>query len=80
MSMKESRRDFLMKSSMLVGTAAVLGTSMIGCAQEPQVIEKEPEIPAYPYPCCEFDLDRVEKIGTKVTLKTVAATVLLKHC
>ena len=63
MSMKESRRDFLKKSSMLVGTAAVLGTSMIGCAQEPQVIEKEPEIPAYPYPCCEFDLDRVEKIG-----------------
>ena len=63
MSMKESRRDFLKKSSMLVGTAAVLGTSMIGCAQEPEGIEKEPEIPAYPYPCCEFDLDRVEKIG-----------------
>ncbi|MBR5873818.1 MAG: FMN-binding protein [Oscillospiraceae bacterium] len=63
MSMKESRRDFLKKSSMLVGTAAVLGTSMIGCAQEPEVVIQEPEIPAYPYPCCEFDLDRVEKIG-----------------
>ncbi len=63
MSMKESRREFLKKSSVLVGTAAVLGTSMIGCAQEPQVIEKEPEIPAYPYPSCEFDLDRVEQIA-----------------
>ena len=49
MSMKESRRDFLKKSSMLVGTAAVPGTSMIGCAQEPEVVIQEPEIPAYPY-------------------------------
>ena len=63
MSIMESRRDFLKKSSIMVGTAAVLGTSMVACAQEPQVIEKEPEIPAYPYPSCEFDLDRVEKIA-----------------
>ena len=63
MSMKESRRDFLKKSSMLVGTAAVLGTSMIGCAQEPQVIEKEPEIPAHPWPYVELDPAAVEKLA-----------------
>ena len=63
MSMKESRRDFLKKSSMLVGTAAVLGTSMIGCAQEPQVVEKEPEIPAHPWPYVELDPAAVEKLA-----------------
>ncbi len=62
MSMKESRRDFLKKSSMLVGTAAVLGTTgmLTGCAQEASA---ETEIPAYPFPSCEFDLDRVEQIA-----------------
>jgi len=63
MSMKESRRDFLKKSSMLVGTAAVLGTSMVACSQEPQIIEKEPEIPAHPWPYVELDPAAVEKLA-----------------
>ena len=63
MSMKESRRDFLKKSSMLVGTAAVLGTSMIGCAQEPEVVIQEPEIPAHPWPYVELDPAAVEKLA-----------------
>lgn len=62
MSMKESRRDFLKKSTMLVGTAAVLGSAgvLTGCAQE---ADTEVEVPSYPYKCCEFDLDRVEKLA-----------------
>ena len=63
MSMKESRRDFLKKSSMLVGTAAVLGTSMIGCAQEPEVVIQEPEIRAPPWPYVELDPAAVEKLA-----------------
>ena len=63
MSMKESRRDFIKKSSMLVGTAAVLGTSMIGCAQEPEVVIQEPEIPAHPWPYVELDPAAVEKLA-----------------
>ena len=59
MSMKESRRDFLKKSSILLGGVAVMG--MTGCAQAAST--EEAEIPAYPYPSCEFDLDRVEKLG-----------------
>ena len=62
MAFMESRRDFLGKSAILLGSAAVLGVT--GCAQkEPEVVEvvKEVELPAYPYPCCEFDLDRAEK-------------------
>ena len=59
MSMKESRRDFLKKSSILLGGVAVMG--MTGCAQA--ATTEEAEIPAYPYPSCEFDLDRVEKLG-----------------
>ena len=62
MSVMESRRDFLKKSSVLLGSAAVLG--LTGCAQaaaEPAATE--PEVPAYPYAGCEFDLDRVEKLA-----------------
>ena len=60
MSMMESRRDFLKKSSIVLGSAAVLG--LTGCAQA-AATSAEPELPAYPYPCCEFDLDRVEKLA-----------------
>ena len=64
MSINNSRRDFMKKSSLMVGTAAVLGAGVLtGCSSEPQVIEKEMEVPAYPYPSCEFDLDKVEKLG-----------------
>ena len=63
-SINNSRRDFMKKSSLMVGTAAVLGAGVLtGCSSEPQVIEKEMEVPAHPYPSCEFDLDKVEKLG-----------------
>lgn len=62
MSFMESRRDFLGKSAILLGSAAVLGVT--GCAkQEEAAANAQPELPAYPYPCCEFDLDLAEKTG-----------------
>ena len=61
MSIMESRRDFLKKSTILLGSAAVLGVT--GCAQNAAAPAEAttPELPAYPYPCCEFDLDLAEK-------------------
>ena len=59
MSVNESRRDFLKKSSILLGGVAVMG--MTGCSQAAP--EETAEVPSHPYPCCEFDLDRVEKLG-----------------
>ena len=61
MAMMESRRDFLKKSTILLGSAAVLGVT--GCAQNAAAPAEAttPELPAYPYPCCEFDLDLAEK-------------------
>jgi len=59
MSINESRRDFLKKSSVLLGGVAVMG--MTGCAQAAST--EELEVPAHPYPSCEFDLDRVEKLA-----------------
>ena len=61
MSIMESRRDFLKKSTILLGSAAVLGVT--GCAQNAAAPAETttPELPAYPYPCCEFDLDLAEK-------------------
>jgi uncharacterized protein with FMN-binding domain len=62
MAFMESRRDFLGKSAILLGSAAVLGVT--GCAkQEEAAANAQPELPAYPYPCCEFDLDLAEKTG-----------------
>ncbi len=62
MAMIESRRDFLKKSTILLGSAAVLGVT--GCAAAEDVpVDAEPEMPAYPFECCEFDLDRVEKLA-----------------
>ena len=63
MSIMESRRDFLKKSTMLVGTAAVLGSSAIltGCAKS----ETDAEIPAHPYKYVELDPDQAEKDGYK---------------
>ena len=64
MSMNESRREFLKKSSVMVGTAAVLGAGMLtGCSSEPQIIEKEPEIPAHPWSYVELDPAAVEKLA-----------------
>ena len=63
MSIMESRRDFLGKSAILLGSAAVLGVT--GCAktaaEDATKAPEMPELPAYPYPCCEFDLDLAEK-------------------
>ena len=61
MAMIESRRDFLKKSTILLGSAAVLGVT--GCAAAEAPVAAEPEMPAYPFECCEFDLDRVEKLA-----------------
>lgn len=70
MSMKESRREFLKKSSMVIGGAAVLGGTALftGCAKEEKKVdaveEQKPlEIPAHPYEYKELDLDRVEKLA-----------------
>ena len=57
MSHNNSRRDFLKKSSLFVGGAAVLGGTMLtGCSSEP-------EVPTHPYAYKELDLDRVEKLA-----------------
>lgn len=69
MSNLESRRDFLKKSSIVLGGAAVFG--LTGCGQTASAEETaagtesvaQLELPEYPYPCCEFDLDRVEQLG-----------------
>lgn len=58
MAVMESRRDFLKKTGVLLGGAALLGVT--GCTATEG---GEPEVPAYPYTCCEFDLDRVEKLA-----------------
>ena len=60
MAFSESRRDFLGKSVIFLGSAAVLG--LTGCAMNAETAANaQPELPAYPYPCCEFDLDLAEK-------------------
>jgi uncharacterized protein with FMN-binding domain len=61
MAVMESRRDFLKKTGVLLGGAALLGVT--GCAQTVAEEGAQQEVPAYPYPCCEFDLDRVEKLA-----------------
>lgn len=58
MAVMESRRDFLKKTGVLLGGAALLGVT--GCMQTES---GEHEIPEHPFTCCEFDLDRVEKLG-----------------
>lgn len=61
MAVMESRRDFLKKTGVLLGGAALLGVT--GCAQTVAEEGAQQEVPAYPYTCCEFDLDRVEKLA-----------------
>ncbi len=61
MAVMESRRDFLKKTGVLLGSAALLGVT--GCAQTVAEEGAQQEVPAYPYTCCEFDLDRVEKLA-----------------
>ena len=71
MSNLESRRDFLKKSSVLLGGVAVLGLTGCGSSSAGTSTESGTEagteagvqIPEYPYACCEFDLDRVEKLA-----------------
>lgn len=64
MAVMESRREFLKKTGVLLGGAALLGVT--GCTSNEANNEEnnnEQVLPEYPYPCCEFDLDRVEKLG-----------------
>ena len=47
MAFMESRRDFLGKSAILLGSAAVLGVT--GCAKNVEAAATaQPELPAYP--------------------------------
>ena len=62
MSNIESRREFLKKSSALLGGVAVLGLTGCGAEQNTDA-PAEVQLPEYPYPCCEFDLDRVEQLA-----------------
>ena len=75
MSVNESRRDFLKKSSILLGGVAVMG--MTGRSQAAP--EETAEVPSHPYPCCEFDLDRVNW-AMRATMRMAAATVLPRPC
>ncbi len=77
MSKFESRRTFLKKTGLSLSGLAFL--SLAGCSQpassassvaassqpaaEAEPVVTEPEIPAHPYPSCEFDLDRVEQLA-----------------
>ena len=71
MSTIESRRDFLKKSSILLGSAALFGTTAMlsGCAQavdtpvEGNSEVSNPEIPAYPFMYKELNADNAEKIA-----------------
>lgn len=57
--MKESRREFLKKSAILLGGAAVLNSVPMAGAKA----DGEVEIPAHPYPYVELDPDAVEQVA-----------------
>ncbi len=73
----ESRREFLKKSTLFIGGAAMLG--MTGCAQAAlnasstpdssssssaaEAAPAEIEIPAHPYPFAELDLDSIQQLA-----------------
>lgn len=70
----ESRRTFLKHSSLLLSGAALVG--LAGCSSAPASsaaasstaasaapVDAEPEVPAYPYEACEFDVERVKELG-----------------
>lgn len=74
MSQLESRREFLKKSSMFLGSAAVLG--LTGCAaaessstapesssESTTEVSKEVEIPKYPFTYVELDPERAAEDG-----------------
>lgn len=71
MSVIESRREFLKKSTLLIGGTAVLGSAAMfaGCAPKstevsaPVATDATPEIPAHPYAYKELDANAVEKIA-----------------
>lgn len=62
MSNVNSRRDFLKKSAMVLGGAAVVGSTAMLAGCEAQG-ETGCEIPTHPYPYKELDLDEVERIA-----------------
>lgn len=77
MSNFESRRKFLKQTGLSLSGLALFG--LAGCSQSAasstaasvaasseaaaSAAPVEAEIPAHPYPSCEFDLDRVEQLG-----------------
>lgn len=92
----ESRREFLKKASVFVGTAAMFG--LAGCAAtaaqpssseassvasstaEPVAEPAEIEIPAHPYPYAELDLVLFPRLRMKAILRAAAAMAPLRHC
>lgn len=64
MSIMESRRDFLKKSSILIGSTAVLGSAAMftGCAQQNSE-NVNAEVPTHPYEYVELDAAQAEKDG-----------------
>ena len=78
MSYFESRRTFLKQTGLSLSGLALLGltgcsqassSSSVAASSQPAASSEaaaeaaELEIPAHPYPHCEFDLDRVEQLG-----------------
>ena len=77
MSNFESRRKFLKQTGLSLSGLALFG--LAGCSQSAasstaasvaasseaaaSAAPVEAEIPAHPYPSCEFDLDRVEQLA-----------------
>ena len=64
MSTIESRREFLKKSSILLGSAALFGSSALltGCAQAQETAANISEqIPEHPYPYKALDAANAEK-------------------
>ena len=79
MSKLESRRTFLKKTGLslsglaflsLAGCSQTASSSSVAAsvassqpAADAAAADAEIEIPAHPYPACEFDLDRVEQLA-----------------
>ncbi len=62
----ESRREFLKKSGIFLGSAAMFGSvaMLSGCASQP--VDNQSggiEIPKHPYPYVELDADKAEKLA-----------------
>ena len=66
MSTIESRREFLKKSSILLGSAALFGSSALltGCARaQEKAADISSQLPSHPYPYKALDADNAERIA-----------------